>query len=319
MKLTLFAALGASILACGTVQAEDLLFGTTSASSSHYGYSVAVGKLINEKADGLRATVVETGGAMDNIGRMERNQIDLGIITTNVVQHAVSGTNAFEGKPQELALLWVYVPAPQNVIVRSDSGIVSLADLADVRFNPGIRGSATESTAEAIFEVLGISPDFVRGSTTDIVNLIKDNRLSGYVKSGSMTGLDSSTMDLATATPINVLGLTSEQADMVRAAMPDVSVVEVAAGVGEGIPAYTTWSFGVGIAAINSMPEETAYGIVKAIMEDTSVQGNAMAAVQGANLAQITLDFGTVPLHPGALRWFEEQGMDVPNRLKPSN
>lgn len=318
MKHTFFGVLTAGLMACGGAYAEDILFGSTSASSSHYGYIVAVGKLINESGTGLNATVVETGAAMDNIRRMERGQMDLGIITTNVVQHAVAGTHEFEGKPQDLQTLWVYVLTPQNVIMRSDSGIESLEELNGVRLNPGIKGSATETTTEAVLDVLGIKPDYVRGSTTDIVDSIKDNRLPGYVKSGTPTALDSSSMDLATATELRVLGLTSEQADKVRAEMPDLSVIDVAAGVAEGVPAYTTWSFGVGIAAPSTMSEETAYQIVKAVMEDKNVQGNAMASIKDADLAQMTLDYATVPLHAGAVRWFEENGHTVPDRLKPT-
>ncbi len=125
-------------------------------------------------------------------------------------------------------------------------------------------------------------------------------------------------MDLATATDIRVLGVTPEQADKIRAEMPDISIVDVAAGVAEGIPAYTIWSFGVGIATTSDMSEETAYQIVNAVMTDKTVQGNAMAIVKGADLAQMTLDYGTVPLHAGAIRWFEANGYSVPDKLKPA-
>lgn len=316
MKYTITSAIAACLLGATSVGATDLLFGSTSASSSHYGYIVAVGKLINESGTGLNATVVETGAAMDNIRRMERGQMDLGIVTTNVVQHAVTGTHEFEGKPQDLQLLWVYAPSPQNVIMRTDSGIETLAQLDGVRLNPGIKGSATETTTFAVFDLLGIKPEWVPGSTTDIVDAIKDNRLAGYVKSGSPQSLDSSTMDLATTTPIRVLGLDDQQAEMIRAEMPDLSVVEIAEGVAEGVPAYKIWSFAVGIAAPSTMSEDTAYQIVKSVMEDKSAQANAMATLKDADLAQMTLEYATVPLHPGAVRWFEEQGMTVPDHLK---
>ncbi|AQS50038.1 TRAP ABC transporter substrate-binding protein (plasmid) [Thioclava nitratireducens] len=317
MKYTLAALLSATLLASPlAAQEKDLLIGSTSASSSHYGYFVAVGQLINEKAEGLKASVVETGATMDNIRRMARGQIDLGLVTTNAVQHADAGTNAFESNPQDLRLLWVYTNAPQNVIVRADSGVDSLEGLKGKRFNPGIKGGSTEATTEAVFDTLGLSADYVRGSTTDIVGAIKDNRLAGYVKSGSGTKLDGSTMDIAVSTDINVLGLSDAQAEKLRADMPDISVVNIPAGAAEGIPAYSTWAFGVGVAAPASMDDETAYKIVSAIMSDDTAQANAMASLKGANLAQMTLDYGTVPLHPGALRWFEEQGMDVPAKLK---
>ena len=299
-------------------QDTDLLIGSTSASSSHYGYFVAVGQLINENAEGLRASVVETGATMDNIRRMERGQVDLGLVTTNVAQHAVAGTNEFEGKQQDLMLLWVYTGAPQNVVMRADAGVADLSGLAGVRFNPGIKGSATEATTEAVFDTLGLSADYVRGSTTDVVDMIKDNRVAGYVKSGSGDKLDGSTMDIATSTDITVLGLTAAQSDKLRAEMPDISVVDIPEGAADGVPAYTTWSFGVGVGAPSSMDEETAYRIVKAVMEDKDAQANAMASLKGQNLADITMQFGTIPLHPGAVRWFEEQGIELPAKLKPT-
>lgn len=317
MKHTLAALLGATLLASPvTAQETDLLIGSTSASSSHYGYFVAVGQLINDNAEGLKASVVETGATLDNIRRMARDQVDLGLVTTNTVQHAVAGTNAFDGKPQDLRLLWVYTNAPQNVVVRADAGVESLDDLAGHRFNPGIKGGSTEATTEAVFNTLGLSADYVRGSTTDIVGAVKDNRLVGYVKSGSGQKLDGSTMDIAVSTDISVIGLTPEQADTLRAEMPDISVVDIPAGAADGIPAYSTWAFGVGVAAPSSMDDETAYQIVSAIMADDSAQANAMASLKGADLARMTLDYGTVPLHPGAARWFEEQGMDIPAKLK---
>lgn len=319
MKYFVHALLGATLLAGPVVaQNTDLLIGSTSASSSHYGYFVAVGQLVNEKAEGLRASVVETGATMDNIRRMERGQIDLGLVTTNVAQHAAAGTNDFEGKQQDLTLLWVYTGAPQNVVMRTDSGVTDLSGLAGVRFNPGIKGSATESTTEAVFNTLGLTADYVRGSTTDVVDMIKDNRVAGYVKSGSGNKLDGSTMDIATSTDITILGLTPEQSETLRAEMPDVSVVDIPEGAADGVPAYTTWSFGVGVGAPSTMDAETAYQIVKAVMEDKDAQANAMASLKDESLADITLQFGTIPLHPGAARWFEEQGIDLPAKLKPT-
>ncbi|ODT57879.1 MULTISPECIES: TAXI family TRAP transporter solute-binding subunit [Paracoccus] len=310
----------AAALLCSTpvwAQQTDLLIGSTSASSSHYGYFVAVGQIVNEQVEGISAAVVETGATMDNIRRMARGQMDMGLVTTNVAQHAVAGTNDFEGNAQDLSLLWVYTGAPQNVIVRRDAGLDSLEALAGARINPGIRGSATESTTEAVFETLGLEAEWVRGSTTDIVDAIKDNRVAGYVKSGSGVRLDASTMDVATFTPIDVLGLTPEQADQLRAEMPDISVVDIPEGAAEGIPAYTTWSFGVGVGATSELSEEDAYKIVSAVMADETVQVNALAELRDASLAELTLQYGTVPLHPGAARWFEENGHELPDALRP--
>ena len=311
----LMAMVGAATLSAPAL-AKDLLMGATSASSSHYGYFVAVGNVINENAKGLKATVVETGATMDNIRRMQRKQLDIGLITTNTVKHAVDGTQSFKGNAQDLKMLWIYMNVAQNVVVRADSGVKSLNDLSKVKFNPGGKGSSSEKTTEAVLKTLGIKTDFVRGSIGDIVAAVKDNRVAGYVKSGVGGKLDGSSLDIANSTPISVVSLTDAQAKKIKANMPDVSIVNVPAGAAEGIPAYTTWSFGVGVVAPSDLDEETAYQISKAVMSDKTVQASAMAALKGVDIADITLKYSTIKLHPGTIRYLEEAGHKVPAHLK---
>mgnify|MGYP000353380395 CR=1 FL=1 len=309
---------GALLAATTALQAQEkLLIGSTSASSSHYGYFIAVGKIVNEDVDGIEASVVETGASMDNMRRIMRDQIDLGLVTTNVARHAYDGTNAFDGEPVDIRLLWVYTAAPQNVVVRADAGIETLADLEGQRFNPGIKGSATELTAEAVLGALGIAPDYVRGSTTDVVNMVKDNRIVGYVKSGAGQKLDASTLDIATFTPISILSLDDAQQQTLSDTMKDVTVVAIPEGAGDGLPAYSAWSFGAAVVAPADMDDDTAYAIVSAIMADQPAQANAMASLAGSDLAETTVTYGTVPLHDGAARWFSEQGIELPEAIAP--
>lgn len=296
---------------------QNILIGSTSTSSSHYSYFVAVNQIINNAAEGVQSSVVATGATVDNLRRLLREQIDLGLVTTNVGYHAYAGTGSFKERPVDTRLLWVYSIAPQNVIVREDSGVTALSGLEGRRLNPGITGSATEKTTEAVMATLGIQPDYVRGSTSDIVSAIKDSRVIGYVKSGAGYKLDGSSLDIATFTPIRVLSLTDDQSQTLREEMPDISVVDVPAGAGEGVPAYTTWAFGVAVHARPGLDEEVVYEIVKAVMANTEAQANAFAPIKGADLARMTLKYGTVPLHAGAARYFSEQGYEIPKALQP--
>ncbi|BBI71799.2 MULTISPECIES: TAXI family TRAP transporter solute-binding subunit [Halomonadaceae] len=315
----LTAILSAGLIAGTAAQAEEqLLIGSTSTSSSQYGYFVAVGQIINQHVDGVRTSVVETGATVDNLRRILRNQVDMGLVTTNVGYHAYAGEGEFESRPVDNRLLWVYSQAPQNVVMREDSGVTSMAELDGARLNPGITGSATEATTIAVMETLGLTPEYVRGSTTDVVAGVKDNRMAGYVKSGVGEKLDGSSMDIATFTPIQVLSLSDEQAETLNEQMPDISVVNIPEGAADGMPAYTTWSFGLAMHASPELDEETAYQIVKAVMENPEPQVSALANLADVDIAELTLSSGTVPFHPGAARYFEEQGYDIPDRLMPS-
>lgn len=296
---------------------QKLLIGSTSSSSSQYGYFVAVSQLINSKVQGVDSSVVETGATVDNLRRLGRKQIDLGLVTTNTGYQAYAGTETFKDKPVDVRLLWVYTAAPQNVVVRKDSHVAKIADLAGKKFNPGLRGSSTEKTTEAVFKLLGVKVDEARGSTSDIVDAIKDNRVIGYVKSGAGNKLDGSSLDIATFTPIQVLSLTPEEAQKIEKEMPDLGIAKVPAGAAGGVPAYTTWSFGLAVVARADMPEDVAYKIVKAIDEDKTAQANALAEMKGANIAQMTVDYGSIPLHAGAAKYLKEKGLTIPARIAP--
>ena len=298
-----------------SIAAQKMLIGSTSASSSHYGYFVAISQVINEKVAGLDTSVVETGATVDNLRRFARKQIDLGLVTTNVLSQAYFGKQSFKDKPVKSKLLWVYVIAPQNAIVRKDSGIITFSGLSGQRFNPGLKGSATEKTSEAVFKVLGIQPDYVRGSTTDIVTAVKDNHIKGYVKSGAGLKIDASSRDISTFTPIIILSLDKNQTAKIKSALPEVSIVDVPAGAGPGIGSYTTWGFAVACSAGLDLDEDIAYKIVKAICEDKTVQAAAMSSVKGADFVAMTLKYATSPLHPGAIKYFKEVGVSIPDRL----
>lgn len=296
-------------------QSQRLLIGSTSASSSQYAYFVALSQLLNEKLDNVSTSVTETGATMDNLRRMSRNQIDLGLVTTNVMHIANAGKGTFENNPHDGRLLWIYSIAPQNVVVRKDADIKELKDLKNKRFNPGLKGSATERTSEAVLELLGIEPNYIRGSTGEIVDAIKDNRAIGYVKSGAGLKLDSSSQEIAAFTPVDVIGLDEEQQALIKDKMPELSLVAVPADKEYGIDAYTTWGFGLAVAASGNMDEETAYQIVKAAHEDKTKQVSALSDLEGVDIAEITLEYASSPLHPGAIRYFKEIGLDIPEYL----
>ena len=72
----------------------------------------------------------------------------------------------------------------------------------------------------------------------------------------------------------------------------------------------------IGVSARPEMPDDVAYKIVKAAMEDKTVQAAAFPSMKGSDLAELTLAYATSPLHPGAIRYFEEVGLNVPDKLR---
>ncbi len=298
-----------------------LAMGTTQAASSHYAYFVAVAKVINTNLPDVNVTVVETGASVDNINRIKKGELDLGLTTIHIQYQAYHGLGPWTGKPiKDQYVLWVYQPAPQNFVIREDSGVKTVYDLTGKPFNPGMRGSATEKTAEAILDALGVNPKYYRGGTEDAVAAIKDKRIVGYVKSGAgLTSLDASTLDIATFTPIRLLGFTAEEINKVLAKYPYLSPITVPKGIYKEIPSYRTFAMLIGAVAKKDLPEEMVYRIVKAVWEGFDEQVAAYPSVKGVHLPSLTLETCTVPLHPGAIKYYRELRLSVPENLIPKN
>jgi TRAP transporter TAXI family solute receptor len=313
--------LGSLVLAAAAPAASKklLAMGATQSSSSHYAYFVAVAKIMNTKVADLNVSVVETGASVDNINRINKGDLDLGMTTIHLQYQANLGLGVWKGKPvKDQYVLWVYQPAPQNFVIREDSGVKTVYDLHGKPFNAGMRGSATESTVESICEALGIVPKYYRGGTDDTVSAIKDNRIVGYAKSGAGTNmLDASSLDIATFTPIRLLGFSDKDIAAVLAKYPYLSPIAIPKGVYKDSPTYKTFAMLIGVVAGKNISEDLGYKIVKASMENFPDQVAAYPSVKGVNLPQLTLETCNVPLHPGAIKYYKEIGLKIPANLIP--
>lgn len=291
-----------------------LAFGASNAQSAHYAYFASIKKVVEKANPDFKVSVIETGATVDNLKRMNRNQLDLGLITTNVLYKAYNGKDSFK-RAIKSKLLWTYNPAPQNIITREDCNLSTVSDLSGVRMGPGMRGSATEATALSIMETLQVNPEWVRGSNGELANSIKDNRICGMVKSSVNTRFDALTTDVGTFTSLSVVGLNKEEIQKIKTEHPEVAIVDMPGDKLVNHGPYKTWGFVIGVSASPKLDTDTAYKIVKAVMEDKTEQAIAFPSVEGQNLIEQTLKYATSPLHPGAIKYFQEKGYKIPSNL----
>jgi len=299
-----------------------ILIGSTQTASSHYAYAVAATKVINKYVPEVNASVVETGASVDNVKRMRAGQMDIGgIVTDKVMYEAWKGMGIWKDMATpDLRMLWAYTQSIDYYVVREDSGVTKLEDLEGKKFNPGMRGSATEATTKEIFEILGIKPDYHVGGTTDAVAAIKDGRIAGYVKTGVGLQLDASTLDVMTLTKIRLISMTPEQVKKVKAAIPYLPFFTVPAGGIKAIPQqpeYHSWGMVVCGVAMKTFPEDLVYKIVKAILKGRDMIVAAFPAHAEVNVPKDTVEITMIPLHAGAYRAYKELGVKIPERAIP--
>ena len=318
MKKLAVSTIALMLLFAGTALAADqrIAIGASNSQSAHYAYFSAISKIINDAKIGLSVSLVETGAAVDNLKRMERGQLDIGLSTSNTMWHAWNGTGTFQGKPIKSKMLWIYNLAAQNAIVRKDSGVTSLAGLEGKRMGPGQRGSGTEQATEAVFKLLEIKPEWVRGSNAEISANVKDNRTIGLIQSTVGLGFNPLTMDIATFTDLYCLGLTPDEETKIKKDLPELTIVDMPGGKLEGRGPYRIWAFLIGVSASPTLSDEAAYLLTKYACENVEPQAAAFSGLVSKNLAEATLKYCNTPLHPGAIKYYEEKGFTVPDHLK---
>lgn len=175
MRKLLLAASAALLMGVGTAQAEtNLSIATGGIGGTYYPLGGGLAELISNNIGGYKAVAEVTGGSVENMGLIHRQDSDL-------------------------------------AIALADSGITSLSDLAGKRVSVGAPGSGTEVNAKALLESNGMSfEDFdVRGlNFNESADALRDGDIdAGFWSVGpptsSIVGL-ATTRDIARLTPENI-------------------------------------------------------------------------------------------------------------------
>lgn len=303
-----------------TQAADRISFGSTGTKSVHYTYAVAAAKAINTiSGNEVNVTVISTGGAVDNLSRVARGQIQLGMGSFETIYQAYKGLGKFKDKPlPQLRALWVHSPAIQAWVVRESSGIKTLEDLEGQVFNAGSLGSATEQLVEQMLTALGIRPKYFKASLADAVASVKDGRNEGYVKAGSSNSLDGTTLELKALTPIRLLKFNDEHVKKIKEKFPFITFKKYAEGQIPGVPALTTPIQVVGqFTTKSAMTDEQVEAVLKGIVDGKKIQSAAFPGFDTLDVAKDSLATLTVPLHSGAVKFYKSRGYDVPSHLIP--
>jgi TRAP transporter TAXI family solute receptor len=237
----------------------------------------------------------------------------------DTVYQAYTGTDNFEDRQIKniRALASVYPNAVQLVTL-AESDIKSIVDLKGKRVSVGAPGSGTELNVRALLEANGISyGDFEpqRLNFNETADAIRDGDIdAGFWSVGPPT---SSILNLAATRDIRLISLSDEEVANARNEVAVFSPYELAAGMYDGME-EAVQTIGIpNVLVVNAdMDEELAYKLTRLLFENTD---ELIAVHPAANdtTVKFTMDSTPVPLHPGALRYFEEVGAVIPDRLRP--
>lgn len=138
----------------------------------------------------LRATAAETGASVQNIQQLVAGNYDVAFSLADTAADAVNGKGSFDGKPQKIQALARIYPNSTQVLVRSDAGINSIADMKGKRISTGSPKSGTEVIANRLLQAAGLKPDTdVQAQRLDLAKTadgMKAGTLDGLVWSGGL-------------------------------------------------------------------------------------------------------------------------------------
>ncbi|MFW6346085.1 MAG: TAXI family TRAP transporter solute-binding subunit [Halomonas sp.] len=319
MKVMKYAVAASLIATAPLAVAQQLSIATGGTGGTYYPLGGGLAELINNHIDGTSAVAEVTGASVENMGLVWRGDSDLALALADTVYQAYNGTGDFEGRQLEniRALASVYPNAVQLVTL-ADSGVESLEDLRGKRVSVGAPGSGTELNARALLEANDISyDDFTpqRLNFNETADAIRDGDIeAGFWSVGPPT---SSILNLATTRDIRLIGLSDEEVANAREAEPVFAPYRLRADLYEGMDAAVQTIGIPNVLAVSSeMDDDLAYEITRILFEYTD---ELIAVHPAANdtTVEFSIDSTPIAFHPGALRYYEEIGVEVQDHQRP--
>lgn len=323
MKLarTLFAAVAAMGLATGMGNAQDragwpsdIRIGTASQGGTYSVIGNGMANLLAEKL-GVNTSAEITGGPVQNVTMVQSGDHQMGFVTLGPAKEAWDGESVLAPGLEHKdirALVPMYV-TPFQVIALSSAGISSVQDLQGKRVNYGPATGTAGTYWPRILEIFDISTRSSFSGGSDAAGQLTDGLIDAIAFAGGVPIPFFS--ELAVQNDVKMFGLTEEELEAVFEALPAMSPFTIEAGTYAGHdydqPTVGLWNF---VIANASMPEDLAYEITKTVLENNEY----MQQVHSVNRDMIVDNWDSnnvVPYHPGAVRYLQEQGIEVPAEL----
>lgn len=309
------AATGGSFFEIGAVVASAISNPVEGATCAHSG---------DCGVPGLVAVAQATQGSVDNVRLIAAGQIESGFVQADLAAMAYTGTGAFANEPplRRLRAIASLFPEAMHIVVRVDSPIQSVADLAGKTVAVGDEGSGTAANAKVLLAAAGLSDnDVVRKYLKPAVAAeeLQAGKLDALILAGSYPV--PVIQELAATTPVRLVPVTGSVAEKLRAQYAFYDAATIPAG---GYANVDTDTQTVGFFAIwvvrDDADEALVYDITRATWSENATQLyaglNPMAKrIKLAN----ALKGMPLPLHPGAARYYREQGLSLEGLPNPQD
>jgi TRAP transporter TAXI family solute receptor len=306
------AATGALSLAT-VAQGQNISIGTGGTGGVYYPLGGGFAAALSKHVPGMQATAEVTGGSVSNLQLIATGKPYIGLSMVDAAKDAMNGEGKFKDKGKvNVRTLLVLYPNRMHVVTTTATGIKTLKDLQGKRMSVGSIGSATEVMTTRLLESAGVEVKRERLSVAESVNALKDGKIDAFSWVGGLP--TAGVTDLASTPGITIQMIDHTEAipGMVKKYgnlyYPDVIPMSTYKGMAADNKNASIANI---LVASEGMSDETAYKIVKTILEkqdELKLVHKAAGEIQAKNQKSASTP---VPFHPGALKYFKEKGISV--------
>jgi TRAP transporter TAXI family solute receptor len=320
--LCLFTLLSGCSDQSGTRRTYVLTTGTTG--GTFYPVGVALSTLVTaEQEAGFSVTAISSAGSMENIKLLRDNQAQFGLILAIFAAWARDGEGPIRNPQTYLRSISAMWPNVEHFVLRSDLAIGgTIADLDSLdgeRYSIGMRNSGAEYTGAYILDALGI--DYASKFNIAYMgygasaSALQDGNIVGMnVPAGPpVTAITQAYAQLGER--MTILDFNQEQLTAINRQFPLWDFYELAPGTYPYQEQLITTAASPNVLVVrDDVPEEIVYLLTKLLWDNLAALQEIHSATRAMVLEE-ALKGIPVALHPGALRYYREQGITIPEHL----
>ncbi|WP_226575866.1 TAXI family TRAP transporter solute-binding subunit [Acuticoccus sediminis] len=321
-RLTAGAAAAALLALIAPASAQDMPSSMTIATAAPGGvyavYGEGLAKIITEEV-GIPTSTRQTQGPPQNLILLNGGQTEIAMTTSGPAYESMTGESELAPgvKYEGMRALFAMYPTPFQMIALKSSGITSLEGLDGKRVGSGPRAGTGGTYWVRWLDSMGIDANLQYGSASDQSSQLADGRLDAFILAGGIP--HPSFSELETTQDVTIFGMDTATRDKILEANPSAVAFTIPASTYKSVdtPLETAamWNF---VVVDETMPEELAYKITKAVLENNPKLKATHAAAKDTVAENISNDT-FIPLHPGAARYYEEIGIAIPDAIKPAD
>jgi TRAP transporter TAXI family solute receptor len=292
-------------------QAQEFINVLTGGTSGvYYPLGVALSEIYAENIDGARTQVQATKASVENLNLLQQGKGELAFALGDSVKSGWDGIQeaGFPEPLTELRAIAAIYPNYVQIVASAESGITTLEDLNGKSISVGAPASGTELNARAIFSAAGMSYEDMGKVEylpyAESAELIKNRQLDSTLQS---SGLGVAFIkDLSATMDINIVAIPAEVVESIGA--PYVASV-IPAGTYEGQDEdVSTAAIGNILVTHAGVSDELAYQMTKLMFENLDRLKASHSAANDIDPAK-AMEGLSIPLHPGAERYYREAGL----------